>query len=60
MKREHTIENILILWLLAAVMAVIVLAALAMGHHSVSQTKVQMWQADSSWVNGWKINLTNK
>ena len=55
MKREHTIENILILWLLAAVMAVIVLAALAMGHHSVSHTKVQMWQADSSWVKSWNF-----
>ena len=58
MNRTLSTNNILILWLLAAVMAVIVLAALAMGHHSVSHTKVQMWQADSSWVKSW--NFFNK
>lgn len=55
MNRTLSTNNILILWLLAAVMAVIVLAALAMGHHSVSHTKVQMWQADSSWVKSWNF-----
>ena len=55
MNRTLSTNNILIIWLLAAVMAVIVLAALAMGHHSVSHTKVQMWQADSSWVKSWNF-----
>ena len=55
MNRTLSTNNILILWLLAAAMAVIVLAALAMGHHSVSHTKVQMWQADSSWVKSWNF-----
>lgn len=42
----------IIITLIAA--AVITLAALAMGHRSVSHTKVQLWQADTSWVSGWK------
>lgn len=39
----------------AFIMVAIVLLVLAMGHHSVSHTKVQQWQADSSWVKSWKF-----
>lgn len=46
-------DNILILWLLAAVTAIVLLVAAA-HTHKVSAPTMQ-WQADSSWVKGWKF-----
>lgn len=42
--------NILILWLLAAAMAILLLVS--MHTHKVSAPAMQ-WQADSSWVKSW-------
>ena len=55
MESTKSTNNILILWLLAVAMAVIMLAALAMGHHSVAVPRVHTWQADSSWVKSWNF-----
>lgn len=44
------IKTIIIAYIAAAIIA---LAAIAMGHHSISHTKVQLWQSDTSWVKGW-------
>ena len=47
MTQTINIKTIIIAYIAAAVIAL----ALAMGHRSVSHTKVQLWQADTTWVN---------
>ena len=50
MEATKSTDNILILWLLAAVMAVIMLVS---AHpHKVSAPTMQ-WPSDSSWVKSW-------
>lgn len=49
MTQTINVKTIIIALLAVAVIAL----ALAMGHRSVSHTKVQLWQADTSWVSGW-------
>jgi hypothetical protein len=50
---EETTENksILILWLLAASIAIVLLVAAA--HTTKVAAPTMQWQADSSWVKGW-------
>lgn len=50
MTQTINIKTIIIAYIAAAVIA---LSALAMRQYSVSHTKVQLWQADTSWVSGW-------
>ena len=52
MESTKTTDNILILWLLAAAMAVIMLVSAQT--HKVSAPTMQ-WQADSSWVKSWNF-----
>lgn len=51
MNKTLSTDNILILWLLAAVTAIVLLVS-ASNTPKVAAPTMQ-WQADSSWVKGW-------
>lgn len=53
MEATKTIDNILILWLLAAVTAILLTAAIwsARTHHAA---RTIQWQADTSWSKSWQ------
>lgn len=52
MNKTLSTDNILILWLLAAVTAIVLLVLI---HTPKVATPTMQWQADTSWVKSWKI-----
>lgn len=53
MEATKTTDNILILCLLAAVMAIVLFVSLA--HTPKVSAPTMQWQADSSWIKSWKF-----
>ena len=53
MESTKTTDNILILWLLAAVTAIVLFVAAA--HTTKVAAPAMQWQADSSWVKPWNF-----
>lgn len=53
MNKTLLTDNILILWLLAAVTAIVLFVSLA--HTPKVSAPTMQWQADSSWVKSWKF-----
>lgn len=51
MEATKTTDSILILWLLAAVMAIILLVSVA--HTTKVAAPTMQWQSDTSWVKSW-------
>ena len=51
MEATKSTDNILILWLLAAFMAIVLLVSAA--HTTKVDVPTMQWQADTSWVSGW-------
>lgn len=51
MEATKSTDNILILWLLAAVTAIVLLVSAANTHKVAAPT--MQWQTDSSWVKSW-------
>ena len=50
MNKTLSTDNILILWLLAAAMAVIMLVS---AHTNKVSAPTMQWQSDTSWVKSW-------
>lgn len=53
MNETLSTDNILIIWLLAAVTAIVLLVSAA--HTTKVSAPTMQWQADSSWVKGWNF-----
>ena len=53
MNKTLSTDNILIIWLLAASIAIVLLVAVA--HNTKVSAPAMQWQADSSWVKSWNF-----
>lgn len=53
MNKTLSTDNILILWLLAAVTAIVLVVSAA--HTTKVEVPTMQWQSDTSWVKGWKF-----
>lgn len=51
MSKTISTDNIIILWLLAVVTAIVLFVSLS--HTPKVSAPTMQWQADSSWVKGW-------